>query len=141
MALELKISPSNVRYWLKKHGIKTDYFKSHSCGCGETDPTKFYGHKKNICGSCHSKYTLRKGQEKRKYAIDMLGGKCKECGYSRHLGSLDIHHLDPSMKDENFSSMRGWSQVKILEEIKNCVLLCKNCHAEVHGGFVEGFDR
>jgi predicted HNH restriction endonuclease len=102
--------------------------------CGETDKNKFYGKKKAVCGKCHNKYTLKRGQEKRKFAIDMLGGCCKLCGYNFYYGSIDIHHVDPSLKDSKFTQMRGWSKERILKEIKNCVALCRNCHGEVHAG-------
>ncbi|WP_409559591.1 HNH endonuclease [Escherichia coli] len=102
--------------------------------CGEEDPTKFYGHKKSICGACHNKYTTELGQHKKKYARDKLGGKCAACGFNQYEESLDIHHLDPAIKDKNYGSMRGWSLARIDKEIENCVLLCKNCHCAFHSG-------
>jgi hypothetical protein len=87
-----------------------------------------------MCAKCHNEYTVRVGQEKRKWAVDHLGGCCKLCGYNTYIGSIDIHHLDPSIKDKTFKHLRGWSKEKILKEIQNCVALCKNCHFEVHAG-------
>lgn len=107
----------------------------HNCSkCGETDSTKFYRHKKTMCGNCHNEYTKQLGKQKRLYAVSALGSKCLSCGYNKYLESLDIHHTDPSIKDENFASMRGWSLKRIDEEIKGCVLLCKNCHSAFHAG-------
>jgi RNase P subunit RPR2 len=106
----------------------------YKCKCGETDPNKFYGHKKSICGRCHNIYTLKIGQEKKDKARAFLGGKCKKCGFDEYKWSLDIHHLDPSKKDEYYSSMRSWSWSRIEREIKGCILLCKNCHAALHAG-------
>lgn len=102
--------------------------------CGENNPDKFYGHKKSYCGDCHNKYTRQQGQIKREYALSKLGGKCLHCGYDRHSCALDIHHLDPSQKDEKFHGMRGWSIERIDREIAGCILLCKNCHAIEHFG-------
>lgn len=104
------------------------------CGCGETDPSKFYGHKKSICGKCHNEYTTRMGNEKREKAIRIKGGRCSGCGYNRYFGSLDFHHLDPKQKDSKFRNLKGWSWKKIEQEIAKCVLLCANCHGEVHAG-------
>jgi hypothetical protein len=115
-----------------------DYFglpnmKTHRCGhCGETNPEKFYGHKKSVCGDCHNKYTTELGIKKREFVIEKLGGKCLSCGFDKYRSALQVHHLDPSKKDSNFRSMRGWSQQRILDEIKGCVLLCACCHAAVH---------
>lgn len=131
----LNISQTNVRYWLKKYGLRTDYKKIPKCGkCGETDPDKFYGCKKKICGRCHNQDVLIKGKEKRSKAVKHLGGRCLECGYNEYECSLDIHHIYPSKKDPNFGSMRGWSWKRIYEEIKYCILLCRNCHHALHCG-------
>lgn len=141
IATRLGKGTSTIRYWLKKYELKTTKNiknkggKSHYCyKCGEIDSSKFYGDKKQICGSCHNKDTLRRGQEKRDYTIKQLGGECIRCGYKDYSCSLDIHHLDPSIKDENFKSLRGWSIERIDREIKNCVLLCRNCHTAHHTG-------
>jgi len=131
---------STVRYWMKKYGLQTKrqmrnkgYHKERKCSyCGTTDESKFYGHKRTICGKCHCKYTLKKGQEKRRYAIELLGGKCVHCGFDKWDCSLDFHHLDPKKKDSTFANLRGWSRVRIEKEMKKCILLCSNCHRAVH---------
>ena len=64
----------------------------------------------------------------------LLGGKCSACGFDKYQSALQMHHLDPSTKDKAFASIRGWSEERILEEIKGCVLLCACCHAAVHSG-------
>ena len=141
-------SSTNVRYWVRKHGLKlkqkpfgAGYISLKlpcRCGrCGETDPAKFYGHKRKICGSCQNAYNHKVGQEKRLRAVQELGGRCSKCGFDRFTCSLDIHHKDPSEKDPNFRSMRGWSWEHILTELVKCVLLCKNCHAAVHAGLLQ----
>ena len=136
-------SQTTVRHWLNKYDLSTNYQKKprgkiHYCyECGETNPEKFYGKMKEICGDCHNKRTIKKGIEKREYAIEKLGGECKSCGYKEHSCSLDIHHIDPSKKDSNFSSLRGWSLERIDREIENCLLLCKNCHAAHHAGLLD----
>lgn len=107
----------------------------YKCKCGESDPSKFYGHKKSVCGECHNKYTIKVGQQKKDYARTKLGGKCVSCGFDKYPESLDIHHTDPSIKDPNFKSMRGWSLKRIDNEISNCVLLCRNCHTAYHTGY------
>jgi len=107
----------------------------YSCKCGERDPNKYYGHKKSMCGNCHNEYTIRVGREKKAYARGILGDKCVSCSFDKYPECLDIHHLDPTVKDTNFRSMRGWSLSRIDKEIKGCVLLCKNCHTAYHSGY------
>jgi hypothetical protein len=146
-------SPTNARYWIRKHGLSltlkpfgVDYIhpqRSHKCGkCGETNPTKFYGRKRSVCGTCHNKYTLQAGQNKRLRAIEHRGGRSEICGFDKYSCSLDFHHKDPSVKSPKYSSLRGWSWERILLEIEKCILLCKNCHAAVHAGLLRiAFDR
>ena len=141
-------SPTNVRYWVRKHDLKlkqksfglgyTHPQGPHRCGhCGETEPTKFYGRKRTVCGACHNRYTLQAGQNKRLRAINHRGGKCELCGFDKFHCSLDFHHIDPSFKSPKYSSLRGWSWERILLELENCILLCKNCHAAVHAGLLQ----
>ena len=143
----LETSPTNVRYWLHKYGLQLQqkpfgrgYISPESpyrCGqCGETDPTKFYGHKRNMCGPCHNAYNTKRGQDRRLQAIKELGGKCQVCSFDRYPCSLDLHHLDSRTKARNFRSMRGWSWERILAELEKCILLCKNCHAALHAGLL-----
>ena len=66
-------------------------------------------------------------------AVEYKGGKCLLCGYSRSPWALVFHHVDPSQKDFSISSRSvSWDRVK--NELDKCVLLCQNCHAEVHHG-------
>lgn len=147
MAKLLGTSPTNVRYWVSKHGLnlkQKPFGPSYvpprpvwkCCQCGETDPAKFYGHKRKICGSCQNAYNIRQGRKKRLRAVRELGGKCHACGFDRYPCSLDLHHLDSTTKDPNFRTMRGWAWKRILVELEKCTLLCKNCHAAVHNGFL-----
>lgn len=111
------------------------YEEFHKCRyCGDTNPVNFYGKRKDSCKVCHNNDVLKRGQEKREWAISQLGGCCKLCGYKNYLGAIDIHHIDPNVKDKNFNSMRGWSKERISVELKSCVALCKICHVEVHAG-------
>lgn len=58
--------------------------------------------------------------------------KCSSCGYDRCLSALDFHHINPSTKEKGIGSMRGASYDSIVAEMKKCIMLCKNCHVELH---------
>ncbi len=148
IARSLGTSPTNARHWIRKFGLNLkqkpfgpDYIHPqapHRCWqCGEINPTKFYGHKRKICGPCQNAYNIKQGQDKRLRAVKELGGRCYVCGFSQYPCSLDFHHWDPTTKDPNFRSLRGWSWKRILIELEKCTLLCKNCHAAVHNGFLK----
>ncbi len=71
-------------------------------------------------------------------AVQYGGGKCQICGYAKSIRALTFHHRNPSEKDFGLSDRgltRSWEKTK--NEIKKCVLLCANCHAEVHDGLVQ----
>lgn len=71
--------------------------------------------------------------------VDAMGGKCQCCGYNKCKEALAFHHIDPSKKDISFSELRAnpkrWE--KIVEELKKCILVCHNCHSEIHAGVRE----
>lgn len=82
----------------------------------------------NLCSGCVSKKRRRIIKEK---AVDYKGGKCQNCGYNKCINALDFHHIDPREKDFTISGNAGkWEKIK--NELDKCVLLCKNCHSEVH---------
>lgn len=143
MSEELNISQTGLRYWLTKFELKTKNGKHkrvevHRCRkCGEEDSEKFYGNDKVVCSKCHNDRVKKAGKEKREYALKKLGYSCLVCGFDKYGCSLDIHHLNPEIKDNNFNSLRGWSLKRIDKEIEGCVLLCKNCHAGHHNGYID----
>lgn len=59
------------------------------------------------------------------------GGKCEKCGYDKYLGALDFHHLDPSQKDFTIGN-RDFKLKECIEESQKCIMLCANCHREIH---------
>lgn len=127
-------SQTNVRYWLAKYGIVLTR-RSHRCTlCGETDPSHFYGTKKQICARCDNQYTVDQSRRTAARARAEMGGRCCLCSYDTYPVALVLHHVDPKTKDPNFSRMKGWSWDRVEREMMKCVLLCANCHAGVHAG-------
>jgi len=68
-------------------------------------------------------------------SVAYLGGKCSVCGYDKCVEALEFHHLDPTVKEKH-SNGRGIDRRRSFEkqkpELDKCVLLCANCHREVH---------
>lgn len=71
--------------------------------------------------------------------VKAMGGSCVCCGYNKCTASLALHHLDPSKKDIGLGAIRAnpKSWLKIVEELRKCVLVCHNCHSEIHAGISE----
>ena len=47
---------------------------------------------------------------------------------------LEFHHIDPSTKTKNITDLQfnAYSLERIKNEIRKCVILCRNCHMEYH---------
>lgn len=58
--------------------------------------------------------------------------QCSSCGYNKCIQALDFHHTDPSIKDGDFSNSRSWSDKRFFTKLDKCILLCANCHKELH---------
>lgn len=57
---------------------------------------------------------------------------CQSCGENRYW-VLDFHHKDPNGKDAEVSTLlKSCNKQKILDEISKCVVLCSNCHRDLH---------
>lgn len=61
--------------------------------------------------------------------IELLGGKCKDCGYAAHPAALEFDHLrDKKMAISNMLN-QAYKWETILEEVAKCELVCANCHS------------
>lgn len=99
-------------------GRKFEYQRSKGCT-------------KNRCNSCQLK---GRRERIRKLIYDYKGYACEICGYDKTVRALHFHHLDPSKKDFAIGTAYCRSWVKIKEELDKCILVCANCHAEIHEG-------
>lgn len=134
----IECSPFGVHNTKKLDGTPRKDQRKHLCSeCGEIDPSKFYGRKRTMCGHCHNVYTQKLYVNKKRKAVEYKGNECTLCGYNKFYGALEFHHIDPNDKDENFVNMRHWRWERMKIELDKCVLLCSNCHREVHGNMSE----
>jgi hypothetical protein len=77
---------------------------------------------------------IREQYQKRKEYLLSLKTPCIKCGESRPT-VIEFHHIDPSTKLFNlaYTVSNGSKPREIIEaELKKCVCLCANCHAEFH---------
>lgn len=119
--------------------------KTHLCKrCGETDPTKFRNHWFSVsyckCKQCHAHEQAARYRDNRLRAIEEMGGQCTFCGYKKYHGSLHFHHLDPSQKDPQWKLLKAKPYEDIKEELSKCILVCANCHGELHAGLISVAD-
>ena len=68
--------------------------------------------------------------------MEYKGGKCESCGYNKYIGALEFHHKDFSQKDFQISRHRLQTfNDDVEKELNKCLLLCANCHREIHSGY------
>jgi transcription elongation factor Elf1 len=86
-----------------------------------------------------AKYLIKAVQKRRKkireMAVEYKGDKCMLCGYNGCVQALEFHHISNTGKDFGISDKgytRSWERVK--KEINKCILVCANCHRELHAG-------
>ena len=70
---------------------------------------------------------------------ERFGAKCQLCGYNKCQNALHFHHVNPSEKKFAISdSLRTTrTQQEIDDEINKCILVCSNCHVEIHSGIIK----
>lgn len=161
IALKLGCSKANISYHCRRMGMGVDnkrilsdneivemseYYKTHS--------RKETASKYKISGSMVSKYStyrkdrkvkteterrvdnylrMKTAKQKTKIkAVEYKGGKCMKCGYSKCIRALDFHHNNPEEKDFSISSYKTYAWDKVKKELDKCVLVCSNCHREIH---------
>jgi hypothetical protein len=68
--------------------------------------------------------------------VKHLGGRCMMCGHSRCVRNLAFHHIsNKSFQIDERAFQFSWE--RLIPEIEKCVLICHNCHGEVHEGLHE----
>ena len=96
---------------------------------------KWYAENKDRIAAKIKREVKRKIAIKRQRKME-AGGKCSICGYDRCLSALHFHHPNGDGKGENPSIIlmyyRTHKGTPVEEVIKKWVLVCANCHAEIH---------
>lgn len=69
--------------------------------------------------------------EKKKFLRDLkIQMGCSVCGYNRCSDALEYDHIDRVKKNFKLSKAHNYAWERIHEELKNCVVMCANCHRE-----------
>jgi hypothetical protein len=64
-------------------------------------------------------------------AINVLGGKCSNCG-DTNITHLHFHHTGDEIKEYGIAQLTNRQYKSIINEVHKCILLCANCHYEFH---------
>ena len=104
--------------------------------CNKHGLTKFRNQSKTKnrwrCCKCGSEASQKRRETIKKLAVEYKGGRCQICGYNKCIAALDFHHVDGN-KDYGISAngySHSWEKIKT--ELDKCILVCSNCHREIH---------
>jgi transposase-like protein len=147
IAARLGRSQATVRHWLARHGLATERVRppdgvnaiTRTCRThGATLFVRYGTHDSFRCEACRKERVGARRRRIKQILVDEAGGACVLCGYSRFVGALHFHHLDPASKSFGLANQGvARSLARSRAEAAKCALLCANCHAEVEGGVSE----
>lgn len=147
---------TTIRYWLSKHELSTthksfkeggsvvEYGETKHCPkcCENKLIEKFYNRRGKeggsvYCISCSNDESRERARRFKIKCVEYKGGSCEKCGYDKYIGALQFHHLDPNKKDFGLANVKSHKfDEKIKKELDKCILVCANCHFEIHGSLV-----
>jgi excisionase family DNA binding protein len=135
---------STIRYWLNKHELRTVHVGPGQATsvengehiCRRHGRVAFVSDSHGVrCSKCRSERVAARRRRLKQILVEEAGGCCVLCGYDRHPGALQFHHLDPADKSFQLGAAGlTRSLARMRAEAAKCALLCANCHAEVEGG-------
>lgn len=107
--------------------------------CSKLCKTKSYQKKKRFEYKEKTGMSLQsaKGVERKLSLIEEFGGGCSVCGYNKNLSALEFHHLENKKFQLDARRLSNNSLKTIREEVVKCILLCSNCHQELHNPHLE----
>jgi len=83
------------------------------------------------CKDCVNRCNKNRYKDRKQTILETLGiNSCSRCGYNKYVGALHFHHINGDGKDFNLS--KNHSVQNTLEEAKKCIVVCANCHHEIH---------
>jgi 5-methylcytosine-specific restriction endonuclease McrA len=118
---------------LKSQGKSYNEIKKE-LGCSKGTISYYLGHGRKERTVAATK--ARRLKDRREIKLKH-GGCCSKCGYSKCLAALQFHHIEPINKKFGItealrSSKLKYSMEEIQKESEKCILLCANCHLELH---------
>ena len=80
-------------------------------------------------------------RNRKKLLVKISGNKCNICGYNKAISALQFHHIYPKEKQYGLAQKGTCHNLeKDLSELKKCILVCANCHREIHQNFYSSIE-
>lgn len=110
----------------KQYSEKTEYYKNYAKKSRENHIDWY----KNYDKQRQQKRKI----EARKIKKELTLHGCAICGYNKCPAALDFHHVNPEDKKYTLNNayLSRLTNDKLIEELNKCILLCSNCHRELH---------
>lgn len=90
------------------------------------------------CKKCSVEAVQRRREKLKLLAVEYKGGECEVCGYKKCVNALEFHHIDPNEKEFGVGENGYTRSIEtIKKELDKCVLVCSNCHREIHAGLID----
>lgn len=117
-----------------KNKARKDGLSSYCNECQKEYSKYHYNTNKQTYFKKNYKYHKKKIEFINRYK-QMCG--CKLCGEKRYW-VLDFHHQSKNKEFHVTSDGRSYSFDKVKEEIRKCIVLCSNCHRDLHYKEIKG---
>lgn len=134
----IKCSPigQNGSITAKKYAKKRTHKKCSKCNkilaVSEFYSKHYKKYLHSLCKKCYNRMVKCRYNRYKELAIKYKGGKCIKCGYNKYIASLEFHHKNKNTKEFKISRLSHGSFEKMTKELDKCILLCANCHRELH---------
>ena len=90
------------------------------------------------CKKCSVEAVQRRREKLKLLAVEYKGGECEVCGYKKCVNALEFHHVDPNEKEFGVGENGYTRSIEaIKKELDKCILVCSNCHREIHAGLID----
>ena len=90
------------------------------------------------CKKCSVEAVQRRREKLKLLAVEYKGRECEVCGYKKCVNALEFHHIDPNEKEFGVGENGYTRSIEaIKKELDKCILVCSNCHREIHAGLID----
>ena len=118
--------------------MQDKYIKKECKKHGLTDYVYVKSENRYRCVKCRCEAVKRRCDRSKQKLIAYKGGCCQICGYNKCESALEFHHINPEIKEFGIGEnglTRSISKNK--NEVDKCILVCANCHREIHAGLID----
>lgn len=132
-----------IRYSMKTGNINTSLSYIHRKKRKKYAKEYYNKHKKEIHKvrkkwynknpSKVKKYWKNRDEKHRIIIHELKVNGCAICGYNKCDNALSFHHVNPLDKKFQITYRAlSYTTERFINEINKCILLCANCHREIH---------